>query len=217
MGMIPDKDLPGPYFFREYTLVLDSPSRRSLMERTLEEIARVAASPESVIGLLSTDPAAALTGMSSPDTRLFAAEMAVELGGGTSLVHEVDVTFERRPDGGGRGCFALSWRARDHQRAFPVFWGDLEVHPDGNGSELRLSGHYSLPLGAVGAFSDRLLGHRAARRSIQGFLEVAAARIDAALSHASGRELEAGVEVTGPRTASTAVPADKVPSELYLG
>src|SRR5688572_7948271 len=79
MGMIPDKDLPGPYFFREYTLVLDSPSRRSLMERTLEEIARVAASPESVIGLLSTDPAAALTGMSSPDTRLFAAEMAVEL------------------------------------------------------------------------------------------------------------------------------------------
>jgi hypothetical protein len=42
-----------------------------------------------------------------------------------------------------------------------------------------------LPLGAVGAFGDRLLGHRLARRSVQGFLDAAAARIDAEVADAT--------------------------------
>lgn len=183
------------------------------MERALEGTVPVEAGPERVIQILSRDPAGVLTGMPSADQGAFVAEMAVELGGGTSLAHEVDVVFGRRPDEGAVGRFGLSWRARDHEGAFPVFEGDLEVHPDGDGSQLRLSGHYSLPLGAVGAFGDRLLGHRVARRSIQGFMEAAAARIDAALAP----EPEAGASVAPPRTADVTVTIDEVHPELYLG
>ncbi|MGH9041013.1 MAG: hypothetical protein ACRDZ3_12360 [Acidimicrobiia bacterium] len=183
------------------------------MDRALEGIVQVEASPERVIQILSRDPAGVLTGMPSDGRGVFVAEIAVDLGGGTSLVHEVDVVFGRRPDKGAVRRFGLSWRARDHQGAFPAFGGDLEVHPDGNGSRLRLSGRYSVPFGAVGAFGDRLLGHRVARRSIQGFLEAAAARIDAAVAP----KLDAGVPVDHPRTADVPVTIDEVHSELYLG
>jgi len=152
------------------------------METALDVTAQVSADPERVIHILSSDPAGVLTGMASVDDRAFVAEMAVEVGGGTSLVQEVDVVFGRQPNDDTVCRFGLSWRARDHQGAFPVFGGALEVHPDGTGSRLRLCGQYSVPLGAVGAFGDRLVGHRVARHSIQGLLDAAAARIDPALS-----------------------------------
>lgn len=183
------------------------------MERALEGTIPVEAGPERVTQILSCNPADVLTGLPSVDQGAFVAEMTVELGGGTSLAHEVDVVFGRRPDAGAVGRFALSWRARDHEGAFPVFEGELEVHPDGHGSQLRLSGHYSLPLGPVGAFGDRLLGHRVARRSIHAFMEAAAARIDAAVA----REAEAGASAARPPTADVTVTVDAVPSELYLG
>jgi hypothetical protein len=155
------------------------------MQRSLEVSAPLTAGLELVVEILSRDPARVLTGTSAAGNEVFAAEIAVELGGGTSLAHEVDMVFDHRPDDGAVGHFGLSWRARDHQGAFPVFGGDLEVQPDGDGSRLRLCGHYSLPLGAVGAFGDRLLGHRLARRSVQGFLDAAAARIDAEVADAT--------------------------------
>ena len=183
------------------------------MERGLEASVRIEAEPEPVIEILSRDPAGILTGMPSPDTGAFAAEIAVDLGGGTSLAHEVDVAFGRLPDDGAVGRFGLSWRARDHQGALPAFGGDLEVHPDGKGSRLRLSGHYSLPLGPVGVFGDRLLGHRIARRSVQAFLEAAGARIDAELA----QKRDAGGPAAGPPTENATVTIEDVHTELYLG
>src|SRR5437879_4080817 len=145
------------------------------MERALAASVRIEAGPEPVIEILSSDPAGILTGMPSANTGAFAAAIAVDLGGGTSLAHEVDMAFGRLPDDGPVGRFGLSWRPHDHQGALPAFGGDLEVHPDGNGSRLQLSGHYSLPLGPVGGFGDRLLGHRIARHSVKDFLEAAGA------------------------------------------
>jgi hypothetical protein len=78
---------------------------------------------------------------------------------------------------------------------------------------LHLSGHYSVPLGAVGAFGDRLLGHRVARRSVQAFLEAAATRIDAKLSG----EAENGESMIPPPTSEITVTIDEVHPELYLG
>jgi hypothetical protein len=183
------------------------------MERALEASVRVEASPEPVIEILSRDPARILTGMSSPDTSAFAAELAGDLGGGTSLAHEVDVAFGRLPDDGSLSRFGLSWRAHDHQGALPAFGGDLEVHPDGKGSRLQLSGHYSLPLGPVGGFGDRLLGHRIAHRSVQALLEAAGARIDSALA----QERHAGGSGAGRQTENVTVTIDDVHTELYLG
>jgi len=183
------------------------------MERGLEASVRLEAEPEPVIEILSRDPAGVLTGMPSPDTGTFGAEIAVDLGGGASLVHEVDVAFGRLPDDGAVSRFALSWHAHDHQGALPAFSGDLEVHPDGKGSRLHLSGHYSLPLGPVGRFGDQVVGHRIARRSVQGFLDAAGARIDAELA----QKRQAGGPVAGPPTENLTVTIDNVPTEFYLG
>jgi len=184
------------------------------VETALDVTAQVKAGAERVIQILSSDPAGVLTGMASVDQAAFVAEMAVEVGGGTSLVQEVDVVFGRQPADDDTVCrFGLSWQARDHQGAFPVFAGALEVHPDGTGSRLRLCGRYSVPLGAVGAFGDRLVGHRLACRSIQAFLEAAAARIDAALT----RKLDTVDSVDLPDAPDETVTTGAEPSELYLG
>jgi len=183
------------------------------MERPLEANVRVEAEPELVIVSLSSDPAGILTGMPSSDTGAFAAEIAVDLGGGASLAHEVDVAFGRLPDDGPVGRFALSWHAHDHQSALPAFGGDLEVHPDGGGSRLQLIGHYSLPLGPVGRFGDQLLGHRIARRSVQAFLDAAGARIDAELAQMRDA---ARFESRSP-TENEIVTIEDVRTELYLG
>jgi len=183
------------------------------MERALEASVRVEAETEPVIEILSRDPAGILTGMASPDTGAFAAEIAVDLGGGASLAHEVNMVFGRLPDDGPVGRFALSWRARDHQSALPAFGGELEVHPDGEGSRLQLTGHYSLPLGPVGRFGDHVLGHRIARRSVQAFLDAAGARIDAELAQMR----DADRSEARPPTGNVTVTIEDVHTELYLG
>jgi hypothetical protein len=182
------------------------------MQRMLEATVHVQAGPEPVVEILSGDPAGILTGLPSPDRGAFVAEMAVDLGGGTSLVHEVDVTFGQLADDGPVRRFGLSWRARDHHGALPAFEGDLEVHAQGEGSRLHLSGQYSLPLGPVGGLGDRLLGHRIALRSVQTFLEAAGARIDAELTQKRHTAVPAG-----PPTAKTTVTIQDVHTEVYLG
>lgn len=182
------------------------------MERPIEEVVPVEADPERVVEVLGNDPASVLTGTPSADPSAFLAEMAVPLGGGARLVHKVDVAFHRLPDAGAIGRFHVAWRPRDHRRALPVFEGALTVHRDGAGSCLRLAGHYSLSLGAVGALGDRLLGHRVAASSVRAFLEAAAARIAAVIT----RE-DDGASAAGTRTVDITVTAGDVRSELYLG
>lgn len=183
------------------------------MERALEASVRVEADPQLVVEILGRDPAGILTGLPSRDPAAFAAELAVDLGGGASLAHEVDVAFGRLPNDGTMGRFRLSWHAHDHQGALPAFGGHLEVHPEGSGSRLQLSGHYSLPLGPVGGFGDRLLGHRIARRSIQAFLEAAGARIDRE-APMKGHDEE---PPAGPSTESVTITIEDAHPELYLG
>lgn len=183
------------------------------MERAIEASVRVKASPEFVVEILSSDPAGILTGIPSRDTAAFPAEIAVDLGAGTSLAHEVDVAFARLADDGAVRRFALSWRAHDHQGALPAFGGDLRIHPEGNTCRLHVSGRYSVPLGPVGGFGDRLFGHRIARRSVQAFLESASARIDAALD----QQRETHGSATGHAAENATITIEDVHTELYLG
>lgn len=176
------------------------------MDRTIEVVTHLETTPERIIGLLAADPARILTGTASPDHGDFVARIDVEVGGGTSLSQEVDVVFGRLPSEAGVARFGLSWRARSHEHLFPVFGGDLEVHPDEGGSRLRLAGYYSLPLGALGVFGDGLLGHRIARRALQDFLDDAASRVAGADDDLLGARSGAGPRREGtPR------------SELYIG
>ena len=56
------------------------------MERALEASVRVQAEPKRVVEILCSDPPGILTGRPARDTEAFAAELAVDLGGGVSLV-----------------------------------------------------------------------------------------------------------------------------------
>ena len=76
------------------------------MERALEASVRVQAEPKLVVEILCSDPPGILTGRPARDTEAFAAELAVDLGGGVSLAHEVDVAFGRLPNDGAVGRFS---------------------------------------------------------------------------------------------------------------
>jgi hypothetical protein len=183
------------------------------MERTVEAVTRLEASPEPVIEVLTADPAGVLGGTRVPGGETFVAPVAVELGGGASLAVDVDMTFGRLPDEGGVGRFGLSWQASEHEGAFPAFGGDLEVHPDGEGTLLRLTGYYRPPLGAVGAFGDGLVGHRLARRALQDFVEAVTTQLQAALA----ARLVAAAPITDRASRSARREQAVAGSELYLG
>lgn len=65
----------------------------------------------------------------------------------------------------------LSWSATGPTELFPVMEADLEVAPLGAAeSQLRLSGSYDPPLGAVGRQLDRLLLHQLAEATVRALL-----------------------------------------------
>jgi len=65
----------------------------------------------------------------------------------------------------------LQWSATGPSELFPVMEADLEVAPLGAGaSQLRLSGSYDPPLGAIGRQLDRLLLHQLAEATVRALL-----------------------------------------------
>jgi hypothetical protein len=79
----------------------------------------------------------------------------------------------------GSVSLAMWWEASHQPWLFPTFDGGLTITPRGSGAELRLVGSYQLPLGPAGVFADEVLGRRAARSSLETFLdEIAAAVTD---------------------------------------
>jgi hypothetical protein len=65
----------------------------------------------------------------------------------------------------------LQWSATGPTELFPVMEADLEVAPLGAGaSQLRLSGSYDPPLGALGRQLDRLLLHQLAEATVRALL-----------------------------------------------
>jgi hypothetical protein len=66
----------------------------------------------------------------------------------------------------------LQWSATGPTELFPVMVADLEVSPLGaDESQLRLSGSYDPPLGAIGRQLDRLLLHQLAEATVRALLK----------------------------------------------
>jgi hypothetical protein len=65
----------------------------------------------------------------------------------------------------------LQWSATGPTELFPVMEADLEVSPLGaHESQLRISGSYDPPLGAIGRQLDRLLLHQLAEATVRALL-----------------------------------------------
>jgi hypothetical protein len=86
----------------------------------------------------------------------------------------------------------LRWKAAEHPKLFPFMDGELHIcDVGGNDIELRLVGEYRLPLGALGAAADVVAGHRVAEKSLHGFLNEVANRLQAKLiEHTEGLWVE---------------------------
>ena len=77
----------------------------------------------------------------------------------------------------------VTWSAAEHPALFPILNGQLRIGDIGHDTiELRLTGEYTPPLGALGAIGDRLAGHQAATVSLRAYLLEVAHRLDAKLA-----------------------------------
>jgi hypothetical protein len=77
----------------------------------------------------------------------------------------------------------VTWQAAEHPALFPTLNGQLCIRDVGHDTiELRLTGEYTPPLGAIGAIGDRFAGHQAATTSLRGYLLEVAHRLDAKLA-----------------------------------
>jgi len=73
-------------------------------------------------------------------------------------------------------AFDITFRATSHPSAFPAFNGTFAVDPHELGEcTLHLTGHYDLPLQAVGKLLDLALTPGVARQSLENFIEEIAA------------------------------------------
>ena len=80
-------------------------------------------------------------------------------------------------------ALAIRWRRRGGVPA-PSFSGLITARPNGPSTEIRIEGHYTPPLGVLGAIFDAVIGKHIARWTLERFLD----QIAAFINHEFGKE-----------------------------
>jgi len=93
-------------------------------------------------------------------------------GAGRGMSRLVEVRFRELVTKGNSAVLSVRWEAVGSSGGlFPVLDADITLAPYGSAASLlSLSGAYRPPLGALGAALDRVLLHRVAEATIQGFV-----------------------------------------------
>jgi len=140
------------------------------VERALESASQVGVPADVVREILASEPGRVLACRRvRHDARRFPVELRVE--GGSGLAVHQTVTFSIAGPDQSAEAFAIGWVPVAHTRLLPAFRGTLTVTPEGErGARLEIKGTYRPPLGLFGMFGDGLIGHRAARRSLEALL-----------------------------------------------
>jgi hypothetical protein len=162
------------------------------MERSIDVGARAEVPFEAACATLAADPVGVFGGVAVLDGERFTIELGVDVSASASVVQEVEVDFALLSRDDELARFGVCWRAVGHPDLFPVFGGDVELRRAGEGVQVRLSGYYRLPLGALGRFGDAVLGHRFVRRSLEALVgDVARGLETAAASEADAQDIAA--------------------------
>jgi hypothetical protein len=77
----------------------------------------------------------------------------------------------------------VQWRPLRLERWLPSFDGVLVVVRTRGETRLSLTGHYTVPLGPVGAFGDGIVGRRVAKLTLTSLVAAIAATIDDRVDH----------------------------------
>ena len=103
------------------------------------------------------------------------------LGPGPGVSRLVEVKFQEPVTHGDSMVVAMRWEATGPGGGlFPALDADLTLAPAGEeAAVLRLAAAYRPPLGALGAQLDRVILHRVAAATVQGFL----GRVGTAITH----------------------------------
>jgi hypothetical protein len=136
-------------------------------------------------------------------------DLSVDLGAGASVHQQVMLHFGIAEATDTGVVVPVAWRATGRERLFPTFSGQLEAFEAHTGTQLRLSGIYTLPLGAIGRVGDGVVGRRLARHSLEELLGRLARRIEAE----AARRLDSARRRSAPRPASP----EWERSEMYIG
>jgi hypothetical protein len=92
-------------------------------------------------------------------------------GAGRGVSRPVEVRFREPVTRGNTVVLTVRWEAVGSGGLFPVLDADITLTPHGSAASLLvLSGAYRPPLGALGAALDRVVLHRVAEATIQGFV-----------------------------------------------
>lgn len=152
------------------------------MERMIDVSANVHGVFERARNVLIDDPASVL-GERRPTIeqrpRTIHADLAVELSGSMSVHQEVLIEAGLPKSSDGVLSLPLHWKATGREGLFPTFAGEVEAVSTRTGTQLRLVGTCTIPLGWIGRFGDEHLGGRAAEASLSRYVVDMAARLEA--------------------------------------
>jgi hypothetical protein len=156
-----------------------------MAERTVEASASLRAQVQRVCQVLDNVPARVLApGHPAGSTdRVFTTTVTVKLRRGAHAGQDVEIEIGHRDESGDgdEARWPMSWTPAGKTRLLPRLQGTLVARRDAGHTELHMTGDYTPPLGAAGAFGDGVLGHHVARSTIAAFLEGLASRLDGAI------------------------------------
>lgn len=149
--------------------------------RHVEATTVVTAGLDEVVDALGQAAAVIVTGATDgrngPVTQV-RTSIGVDVPSGGGIHQEVVVAVGAVERDGATARLAVEWSPIALGRFVPSFEGDLELSALGRSTLLRLAGTYDVPLGTFGRFADGIVGRRIARRTIEGFLEDVARRLE---------------------------------------
>lgn len=98
------------------------------------------------------------------------------------VAREVHVGFGHLLADDGAVVLPVWWEDAEQPELFPTFDGGIELRDDHDhaGVEVRLAGSYRPPLGTLGEFVDRIVGHRIVATTLDAFVEDVVTRLTAA-------------------------------------
>lgn len=151
------------------------------MDRRIEASTTIPAAQARVREILIEDPGSVLGDRVTAEQRRereFPLDLAVDVGGGTSL-HQAVLLHVGAPTSVKDGlALPVRWKAIGRERLFPTFRGELRLGTARTGTLLQLTGSYTVPLGTFGRFGDGIAGRRVARRTLGALTEQIARRLD---------------------------------------
>ena len=131
--------------------------------------------------VLQDDPGTVLS--ESPATDVTAdcvrIDLGIDLGRGASVHQQATVSLGEARSTATKLFLPVRWHATGREGVLPSFEGELEASKADAGTELRLTGSYTVPLGVIGRFGDGVIGRRLARQSLGALVERLAGRLEA--------------------------------------